>query len=453
MALGIIMPSFQLVSLAACILAIMVLPFFRSLRIDWFSPWNMVCYAAIINIFLRSVYITFDIPNESTIQQVFLLGKTKEFLLWPMVVVLLGISCMTFGYLVRPGVSRKLSFRIFQSDCWSEHRFWFLTILLLLLSWIGFYLLITNTVGQLSIENLSAHRGIFSTELTEYRSYSYLRWMVNLSDMVYCLILAKMVSIRRIRFRELIVFLLSSGTSLSYYFFVQTRSGLALFFLTVIAIVYYMRGRKFPLFRAIVLAIAILFFLRFMTGLRPGSGFEPMDWTDFNLTRVFEPVVLNLNGIDVSKTAHIMEAIPTVLDYQYGKTLVTILFAWIPRELWPSKPIAPMDAIIAMTIFGAEFYGGGGMPPGLIAEMYLNFWFIGIIIGCFAVGYLLKIIHMQFKAYSCNRNIVLLYVTSFMPLGGAFMGSGFTSSLISFLTCFLPLYIVLNIITKRSISI
>src|SRR4030042_249009 len=83
MCLGIVGPSFLLLSLAACSLAVMSLPFFGSKRIDWFSPWTMACYSVIYGLFVRSIAITFDIPDSASIQRVFLLGESKEFLLIP----------------------------------------------------------------------------------------------------------------------------------------------------------------------------------------------------------------------------------------------------------------------------------------------------------------------------------------------------------------------------------
>jgi predicted permease len=81
--------------------------------------------------------------------------------------------------------------------------------------------------------------------------------------------------------------------------------------------------------------------------------------------------------------------------------------------------------------------------------MYWNFWIPGIIVGCFAAGYLLKIIYTQFKRYNNNRNVVILYATCFMNIGFGLLGSGFSSELLGFLMTLLPTFIVLNIITKR----
>ncbi len=448
MALGIVnIPSIELILLAACALGIVAAPLLGSREIDWFSPWNRVFYSTFVGVFLRSIYITFDIPDEFTIRSVLLRGEPKEFLLWPMVVVLLGLCFTTFGYFAGPVTPRKIPLRIFQSNRWSKNRLWFVLVVLLSLSWIGFYFFIANTGGSLDVENLSRHRGI-SNYLSEYASYSYFRWMINLSDLACFLVVVNVISTRHIRFRELIVFLLSLGTSLFYYYYVQKRSGIITIVISVLAIVYYLRNRKFPVKSTLVAAPIALFITRLMTILRPGSGYAESDWLNLNLIRALEPMIVSFSGIDVSKTAHIMAAVGKQLDYQWGGTLLNIFTIWIPRQLWPGKP-TNVDTIVGMAVFGAQTYGAGAVPPGLIAEMYWNFWLSGVIVGCFLVGYLLRIVYTQFRAYSSNRNIVLLYVTSFMSLGVAFMGSGFASTLTSFLMTSMPLFIVLYFITER----
>lgn len=442
--------SFFLIILSIIILATVAIPLLCTRKIDWFSPWSWLFYWVFVGIFVRSIYITFDIPDSHSIDEVFLLGRSKDFLLVPTLMVLIGMSMMTLGYLSGPSVSRKISYRIFQSDEWIEKRFWSVVIILQLLSFIGLYLYINYNIKHLSIDNISSYRGV-SADLSEYKAYGYLRWLVNLSNTVFCLLIAKISFTRSINFKKVLVFLvflIPAITSLLFNFIVQTRSGFLVLFLNLIAITYYLRNKKIPLFKFATLFLFIVISVKGMTGLRKGVGFEQFSLSANNIISLFDPVILSFTGIDVSKTAHIMAAIPEHLDYQYGTTLFRFLYLWIPRQIWPGKPVN-VDTTVGMAVFGARAYGSGAVPPGLIAEMYWNFWIPGIIVGCFAAGYLLKKIHTQFKRYDTNRNVVILYVTCFMNIGVGLIGSGFSTTLISFLMSFLPIIIVLNIITKR----
>lgn len=449
---GIYEPSFFLISLSAIILGIVAAPLLLTRKIDWFSPWNWILYSVFIGVFVRAIYITFDIPDSDIISELFLRGRSKEFLLVPMLMFLIGMGMMTVGYLAGPTVSRKVSCKIFQSDVWAENRFWVVVIILQLLSFTGSYLYIKYNAGQILMDNISSYRGL-STDLSEYKAYGYLRWLSNLSDIVSCLLFVKIVSERRVFFKRLVAFLafvIAFTTSSFFYFFVQTRSGVVGIFLTMLVIIYYLRNKnkKFPLFKYAIIFLLILISVKLMTWLREGNRFDQFSLSGVNIIHLVDPVILSMTGIDVSKTAHIMAAIPEHLDYQYGETLLRIIYLWIPRQIWPAKPVN-VDTTVGMAVFGAETYGSGAVPPGLIAEMYWNFWIPGIIVGCFAVGYLSKIIYIQFKRYDTNRNVVILYVTFFMNLGVTFMGSSFSNTLIGFFTSFLPTFIVLHVITKR----
>jgi oligosaccharide repeat unit polymerase len=450
---GMFEPSFFLVSLSAVTVGIVAVPLCRTRQIDWFSPWNMMFYGVSITVFLRAIYITFDIPDSDTIDQVFLGGRPKEFLLVPMLILLIGMSMTTLGYLAGPDVPRRISYKIFQSDDWAETRFWVVVITLQLFSIFGVLLFIKYSAGQISMDNISAHRGL-SEDLPDYRSYGYLRWLVSLSDIASCLLVVKIVSERRVYFKQLIAFvafLIASTTSLLFSFIVQVRSGLAAWFINVVVILYYLRNKKLPLFRLAILFMFILIPIRYMTGLRPGSSFGEVSPSNLVTIRSFEPMILATNGIDVSKTAHIMAAIPESLDYQYGATLLRIVYLWIPRQIWPAKPVN-VDTTVGMAVFGATSYGAGAVPPGLIAEMYWNFWIPGIIVGCSAAGYLVRIIYTQFRRYDTNRNVIILYATCFMNIGGAMLGSSFSGALLGFLSTFLPTCVVLHIITRRARS-
>ena len=102
-----------------------------------------------------------------------------------------------------------------------------------------------------------------------------------------------------------------------------------------------------------------------MTALRPGIADQ----------NVLESIVLNRNQIELPKTAHIINAVPETLDFQYGKTLTRWLAAPIPREVWPDKPVIHPGPIIGNRIYGQRV---AGVPPGLIAELWWNFGWFGI---------------------------------------------------------------------------
>jgi oligosaccharide repeat unit polymerase len=449
MIVGLMAPSLLFIALASFVMFILVVPLLHTAEIDWFAPWSFVLYSGFVGILLRAIYITFDIPSASIINTVFLLGQSKEFLVWPMVLVAAGIGCLTLGFIAGPAMPRKWNYKICQSDWWNERRFWIALSVLLLISWIGFYYFVQNTVEDLSVDKLSAQRGV-AADLNDYRAYGYLRWMASMSDLVFSLCVVRVISTRKFRTWAIIFGAAAFLTSMLYGIFSSSRGGVAVLFLNALAITYYLRGRKVKIVKVFAAILVMLFFVKVLTIWRVTGQFDEGIRQGSNVTEIFDPVILSVTLIDVSKTAHIVSAIPGNLDYQWGWTFSTIILAWIPRDVWREKPVTNADTIVGQAVFGATSYGAGAVPPGLIAESYLNFSVPGVIIICFLCGFFLKFITTNFENYATNRNVVLLYVTSLMTIGLWFLGSSLTSVIIGSLFVFIPLSIVLTFMTTSS---
>ena len=445
---GIIIPFYQYVALAACVMFVVTIPCIGLRKIDWFSIWNVLWYSTFVGVFLRSVYIFFDIPDAEVIQSTFLREQNKDFLLWPMLLVLCGITTMTIGYISLKVVPKRPAFKIFRMDSWSEKRLLFSTVILLGISWIGMYLFVTKTAGAIVLEKLSALRGV-SSDLSDYNSYGYLRLMAQMSDLVCYISVAHMIIRREAWSKYMIFFVLSLLTSIAFNTFVSSRGSVLFLLINILAISYYLNGKKLNFFRLILVGLIALLLMKSLTILRHNAAFEESFEKNSNLISFLDPFILATNMIDVSKTGHIVAAIPKLIDYQLGQTIVPILVAWIPRELWREKPVVNVDNIIGMVVFDATAYGSGGVPAGIIAEMFLNFALPGVIIGCFIIGYMLKYVQLIFNAYSANRNIILIYVVSFMNLGLSFVGSSFNAVVIGTISSCLPLVIILSFITRK----
>jgi oligosaccharide repeat unit polymerase len=73
------------------------------------------------------------------------------------------------------------------------------------------------------------------------------------------------------------------------------------------------------------------------------------------------------------------------IPLKYGETLLRIVTQWVPRSIWSSKPYDLGIEIAHLYLTRPTT----GSPPGYFAEMFLNFHFIGVIVGGFFLGYLL----------------------------------------------------------------
>ncbi len=76
----------------------------------------------------------------------------------------------------------------------------------------------------------------------------------------------------------------------------------------------------------------------------------------------------------------IYDGTPMKLDYQYGKTYLTLLTQFVPRKLWPDK-WDPAGVLVTKSITADELYSmRSNTQPTIFGESFLNFSYIGVIV-------------------------------------------------------------------------
>jgi len=453
LALWAAMGGFPLLALASFALVVVVSPNLLEKVWDWFSGWNLLLYSVFLALFMRCLYIDFDLPNSVLINEVFLLNKGKDFLLVPMALLVGSLAVSTCCYVWFKPEPVLQSLKVWRSDAWSDSRYRLVVLSCLGLSWLGIWLYLRSSVGDLSLANLSAPRGVSAT-LEGINTNNYTTELIMLATIACYITMIKILEERKLV--HFIFFVLSFLTSALYFIIASRRSSLGILMINIIVLIYYHNRMRFNYYVTVVTGTVIIVAFNMMTFLRV-SAFSGAD-TDYalivrnfelpELSTLFAPFILTTNLIDVSKTAHIMAAVPEKLPYSYGATFMEPLFAWIPRSVWPSKP-AFIDNEIGRVVFGSDLYNAGAVPPGIVAEMYWNLGYFGIFLGAVGVGLLAKWIKVNFANREQN-NICLLYVTSFMTLIYSFMGSAFGSVFIGFLVTVLPMFLILNWLTLGS---
>ena len=167
-------------------------------------------------------------------------------------------------------------------------------------------------------------------------------------------------------------------------------------------------------------------------------------------SQAFNSLILNRNQIELAKTAHIINAIPDKLDYQYGKTIAIWLVAPIPRSLWPDKPIIQPGPIIGNKIYDQR---RAGVPPAFIAEMFWNFHLPGVLIGSLLLGISMRFLHERFRPVRKEGNTdpsqIFLYVAAPMMLGFQAIGSNLGFAMFWLMFNFAIAIVMLKLIATR----
>jgi oligosaccharide repeat unit polymerase len=80
--------------------------------------------------------------------------------------------------------------------------------------------------------------------------------------------------------------------------------------------------------------------------------------------------------------------VPQVKPLMLGSTFISVLYNPIPRAIWPEKPTPSISQYLVTGGYGPAFGGHVNFAVSLIAELYVNFWWIGIAVGMLILGWI-----------------------------------------------------------------
>jgi len=404
----------RLTALGCLALSVAGLPFLGAhSKINWMSSWSLFYLSTPVALIARSLFIDLDYPNAQLINAVLLLGRPKEDVQAAMMVLIFAIGSAAIGYLTGGRAKWLTSRQLFRRE-WDETRLVRTCWVVLSLSISAFCLY----VRQYGTETLSHYRGV-STDLADYRANGYLFAFAGLSHVVIVLAWTGII-IARLRSKSLyFIFVLSIAVSIALAIYSSSRGSILVTALTCVAITYYKRNFSIRLFRTIIIFAVALTLVDILYQLRVDSTAQV---SIRNASEMMQPVIVSMTFIDASKTAQVIALVPDKLSYQFGKTYLNILLAWIPRQLWPEKP-PNLDTQLGNLVFGQQVYGSAGLPCGQVAELFLNFSYPGIFVGCFFFGRFSKYLDTWLEQKRQNPNAVVIYATTCMLLVFEFFGS------------------------------
>jgi hypothetical protein len=118
---------------------------------------------------------------------------------------------------------------------------------------------------------------------------------------------------------------------------------------------------------------------------KAASNFEFFDWTQ---PRHLHLIDMRLNQSSLTGKA-ITKHRRSNMKFENGKTLIYATVAWIPRIIWWNKPVEGGSDFVARHT-GQEFARGTTVAAGQFFELYVNFGYLGIIVGFTILGILIR---------------------------------------------------------------
>jgi len=151
--------------------------------------------------------------------------------------------------------------------------------------------------------------------------------------------------------------------------------------------------------------------------------------------------------IDVFKASHLVRNVPKKIGYLHGQSIYGWVFAPVPPSLWVDKPLyLRVPPILSTIIFNEPT---NNIPPGIIAEMYINFGLAGLFLGMGFIGLFLRYIHDFFQRYDNSVFAKFIYSIIIVRMTLILFNSSFGTAILK--TCFdlLPLILLLWYVLEK----
>lgn len=126
---------------------------------------------------------------------------------------------------------------------------------------------------------------------------------------------------------------------------------------------------------------------------------------------LFEVVWSRQHGLD--SLVLLLERVPAYEDFNIGDQLTFLAVVWIPRALWPEKPVTSLGKIFYEDFYPPIFHSGTSVAVTLPGQFYWGLGFIGVLIGMLSIGILWQALSTYFVRPKGNMSNILVVSTMF----------------------------------------
>ena len=127
---------------------------------------------------------------------------------------------------------------------------------------------------------------------------------------------------------------------------------------------------------------------------------------------LFELIMSRQHGLDSLGT--LIEQISKGEPFTWGSEYLLILVSWIPRAIWPDKPVISLGKIFYEKFYPPIFHEGTAVAVTLPGQFYWDFGIVGVVIGMFLIGVIWQIL-FRYLVYPSDNLSNILIVSIMFP--------------------------------------
>lgn len=229
-------------------------------------------------------------------------------------------------------------------------------------------------------------------------------------------------------------------------FFVSGSRGGFLIILFLFFMVYYIHERTVPVTKLIILSLVAIILIGYMssnrsTKLEDHQNYTFTDYIHISIEGVSHTFLeASRRGSESSGAIGLFANVPDRLDYQYGKTYLSVPFVFIPSAILPfEKPSAAGYHYVNQLTGRTDT----AWPIGPLAEAYWNFSYLGVLVLAIVVGFFYKLAYntMIYNNFSPVSIVIFLAIVFRFSFGSDELYSFFHFIVFSLLVYFSYIFI------------
>ncbi|MEP3481017.1 MAG: O-antigen polymerase [Fuerstiella sp.] len=430
---------------AACLL-VTAAPLFLRNDYDLFEPATLVMLLVWFGVPFRIVYLIAAQDTDPHVADHVLFYQQPTAFLYGVFVVLVGLMFFAGGYALKLRIPAIHAVYLPSMTRWNTRR---LELILLVIGGISMICLVafilSAGVNFSSLSTMSEKRFNGARDAGSSRVMSpvyYLYRGAALSKFVVYFGLVSLLTEKKklVSWTGLWVLLFLFQTTLLSVI-LDSRASVILLFVDCM-ILYFFVKRTFSIRLACCsLALALGLTIPMLASRSSESGETP-------LQGIVQKTFTGRNMLDIAKTCHVINGVPSKMDFRYGQMLYGWMFAPVPRSIMPNKPDWSNQGVyLNQEIFG--FDGDlSGCPPGLIGELYWDFGLGGVWIGLFIFGFIFRQLHITFRMCDYSPASVLIYTIIISRFVMFSLGNDLGTGIVKAILDLAPIYATLLIIGK-----
>ena len=399
------------------------IPFFIGSAKFGFNNYTILVSTTFLQLFLRNFFMYFDLPNQDYVNRVLLLGNSLESFFPTAIIFLILTIIFVLSFIFFTNILNAPTLDNFRVIKY-EPRDNLILISTSCVALISLYIL-SKFIGNFGLEMISTYRGV-SNDLNTYSADGIQRTFIQMSSVNFFIALSYSWKSNNFKTYFRIIAIISAFIFVFYAIYTSSRASIIVFFISYFALSSLSNQKvSYRIYFSVFGVMSIIFLA--MTYLRLTFR-NKIEFTDFfqSIKDVFLYIIVNNGGLDIPKLKFLMDYVIVNADFRYGAFLLNTILLYIPRTLWPSKPVN-IDTEFGFAVYGTYSYGSGGVPPTVFGEFFWDFAWIGLILASILSAYLIVMGDKILLKYKNVIFIKVIFVSGFLWMGWGVLGSGFSS--------------------------